>query len=381
MSLSTDVLSRATPTRLLCRGGRWVLELTRLEAVDRDVFQPRLQQLEGGELILAALRRSEDGQHLATGAAQLMRGARAEEDRAFEASDGDWVPSEAPAPAQAGQSQVPLEASGLGTLLTEMRAELVVLRASHHRLRERVAALEAAQNGVVAPARQPRGSRARRRSEPPPGLAAGPGSSPPAAFAATQASPGIAPLPKPASEPAERAVPARVADAAPLGSLQDLVAAVAAEQPLPLLGLPPLLAVNECLSTLMDAAPKLDLLASEPMLWKLNAPKACLLLDDNGRQRGAVILDLAAATLLGAALLGLPRDEATRQISENAPSDDVLLATAEICNNLAGPINAVPKNDHVRASGLTEVDVGSLPQVRSSLNLGLEGGRVVVVMF
>src|SRR5690349_20866940 len=111
MSLSTDVLSRATPTRLICRGGRWVLELTRLEAVDRDVFQPRLQRLEGPDSILAVLRRSDDGQHLASGAAQIMRGPRHDEDRAFEATDGDWVPSAdvPPAPRMA-TSASPLEA-------------------------------------------------------------------------------------------------------------------------------------------------------------------------------------------------------------------------------------------------------------------------------
>src|SRR5258706_12318892 len=95
MRLSTDVLSRATPTRLICRGGRWLLELTRLEAVDRDVFQPRTTRLEGTESILAALRRSDDGQHLLTGAAQLMRSPRGGEDRGFAANEGDWIPSAA----------------------------------------------------------------------------------------------------------------------------------------------------------------------------------------------------------------------------------------------------------------------------------------------
>lgn len=71
------MLTRATPTRLVCRSGRWVLELTRLEAVDRDVFQPRLTRLEGADSILAMLRRSEDGQLLASGAAQIMRSQQA----------------------------------------------------------------------------------------------------------------------------------------------------------------------------------------------------------------------------------------------------------------------------------------------------------------
>src|SRR5882724_5428182 len=133
MSLSTDVLSRATPTRLICRAGRWSLELTRLEAVDRDVFQPRLTRLEGSESILAALRRSDDGQHLVTGAAQLMRGPRSDEDRAFEVSDGDWVPSTDGAPPPRAPQPAENDAADAARALAELRAELAVLRASHAR--------------------------------------------------------------------------------------------------------------------------------------------------------------------------------------------------------------------------------------------------------
>jgi len=141
MSLSTDVLARATPTRLVCRAGRWTLELTRLEAVDRDVFQPRLTRLEGSESILAALRRSEEGQHLASGAAQLMRAPRTEDDRAFEVSDGDWIPSADTGAPHRERGREP-EAAETARAISELRAELAVLRASHARLRERVIALE-----------------------------------------------------------------------------------------------------------------------------------------------------------------------------------------------------------------------------------------------
>src|SRR5258706_4692970 len=65
MSFSTDLLSASTPTRLFCHAGRWVLELSRLEAVDRNVFQPRTQRLEGPDAILTLLRRSNDGVALA----------------------------------------------------------------------------------------------------------------------------------------------------------------------------------------------------------------------------------------------------------------------------------------------------------------------------
>src|SRR6185369_8748345 len=151
MSLPTDVLSKATPTRLVCRSGRWTLELTKLEAVDRDVFQPRLTRLEGSESILAALRRSDEGQHLLAGATQLMRGPRSDDDRAFEVSEGDWVPSaDASLPTRA-QSVREAGVSDAVRAVTELRAELAVLRASHARLRDRVIALEAAQTGVAQP--------------------------------------------------------------------------------------------------------------------------------------------------------------------------------------------------------------------------------------
>ena len=388
MSLSTDVLSRATPTRLICRSGRWSLELTRLEAVDRDVFQPRLTRLEGLESILAALRRSEDGQHLVTGAAQLMRSPRTDEDRAFEVSEGDWVPSADGGPAPRMPQSTENEAADTARALSELRAELAVLRASHSRLRDRVIALEAVQSGSPAPnARAPRGSRSQRRRSEPPGFspaeaeeqafANNPG------FAATQASPALAPL-APAPPATAGGTPAPVAppDAgvAPALSFDELARAVAGDQPLPVLALPTLQSVNECLATLMGDAPTLERAAEVP-LEALEHAQACKLLDDEGRERGAIILDLRAAVLLGAALLALPRDEALRQVRENEPSEDALLAMSEICNNLTGPVNAASGNEHVRSTALTGVDVSTLPRLRGRLDISIDGGRVVLGVF
>jgi hypothetical protein len=85
--------------------------------------------------------------------------------------------------------------------------------------------------------------------------------------------------------------------------------------------------------------------------------------------------------LLGAALLALPRDEAERQLRQDEPSEDALLATSEICNNLTGPVNAVAGNQHVRSTALVSVDVGSLPKPRARLDLAIDGGCVVLAMF
>jgi hypothetical protein len=391
--LSTDVLSKATPTRLICRGGRWTLELTRLEAVDRDVFQPRLARLEGSESILAALRRSEDGQHLVAGAAHLMRGPRSDDDRAFEASDGDWVPSADASLAMRAQTARDSEAVAASRAIAELRAELAVLRASHARLRDRVVALEATQSGIAQPnLRAARGGRAaRRRSEPPAAfteaqatpeaLASNPG------FAATQASPGLPAAPAagpPAAPPPAAGVPAGAdGPPSPSPSFEELAKSFAGEQPLPALNLPTLASLSDCFAMLMGSAPALER-SAVIAFDSLERAQVCKLLDDDGRERGAIMLDLKAAVMLGAALLTLPREEASRQVTENDPSEDALLATSEICNNLTGPINAVSGNVHVRSTALTalaETELMALPKPRERLDLLVEGGRVVLAMF
>lgn len=390
MGPSTDVLSRATPTRLLCRGGRWTLELTRLEAVDRDVFQPRLTRLEGSDTILAALRRSEEGQHLVTGAAQIMRGSRADEDRAFEVSEGDWVPSAEAAPPV--RQEADTDDGSVRLLIAELRAELSVLRASHSRLRERVIALEAAQSGLPpGPARPARGSRhGRRRSEPPPGLGLSPApveqASLPLApeFAATQASPGVAPArPAPAPAPAAEAA-APSARQAPAGDLpqtfEELAKAVVGEQLQPPLAPPPVASLGECLTTLLGVKPTLETSPEVPF-ERLRQPYCCQLLDDEGATRGVIVLDLKGAVQLGAMLLGLPSAEAERQIGASEPTEDTLLAVSEICNNLTGPVNATAGNQHVRSTALSPLDVATLPKPRARLDLRVDGGYLILAMY
>jgi hypothetical protein len=356
--------------------------MTRLEAVDRDVFQPRVQRLEGPDTIVAVLRRSEEGQGLASGAAQLMRATRADEDRAFEVNDGDWVPSADGPPAPRPGVAQPAEPSDMTLAIAELRAELAVLRASHSRLRDRVVALEAVQSGVNPQgARALRGARGRRRSEPPPPLSEAQNPVIPLpenpGFTATQASPALAPLPG----PARGAPPPSAAQAPRPASFEEMARALGADERPPVLALPSLHALNECLQTLMEQAPRMTVAVGGVALEALTKPKSCKLLDDDGRERGIIVLDRAAAVLLGVALLGLPGEEAERQVRENDVSDDALLATSEICNNLTGPVNAVPGNQHVRSTALVDADVGTLPKPRARLDLTIDGGNVVLAMF
>src|SRR5437868_3531255 len=147
MSIAGDLLTSATPARLLCRRGTWVLELVRLVAVDRNVFQPRVQRLEGAEAVLQHLRRSGDNPALAAAAVQLMRNARTEEERTFDAVDGDWVPGEHVARRENHRTSAP-PPPGSASEVAELRAELLVLRAAQERLRDRVQRLESQLHGA-----------------------------------------------------------------------------------------------------------------------------------------------------------------------------------------------------------------------------------------
>ena len=281
-------------------------------------------------------------------------------------------------------------------VVAEMRAELAVLRASHARLRDRVIALEANQSGIAQPSLRggsPRGSRSqRRRSEPPPGFSSAEAEAEPlapaAAVAATQASPALggtrdAAKPTPSAPNAVEEPAARAADAPAEHqhqSFEELAKAMVGEQPPPVLTVPSLRSLSECLEGLIESPPPLEPI-KEVSLDGLTEPQACKLLDDEGRERGAIVLDLRAALLLGAGLLALPRDEALRQLKENEPSEDALLATSEICNNLTGPINAVTGNAHVRSTAMTGVDVSTLPKLRARLDLTVDGGKLVIAFF
>lgn len=163
-------------------------------------------------------------------------------------------------------------------------------------------------------------------------------------------------------------------------SIEEMARALNVDQRPPVLSLPGLPALNACMGTLMDPAPPLEEAAALE-LSQLLKPRGCKLLDNDGRERGIVVLDQRAAVMLGALLLGLPREDAERQIVQGQPSDDCLLATSEICNNLTGPLNAVPGNEHVRSTALVEVNVGELPEVRHRLDLQVDGGRVILAMF
>jgi len=140
MSVAGDLLGAATPTRLVCQRGTWALEVVRFIAVDRNVFQPRTQRVEGNEAILQQLKRG-DNATLAASAQQLIRGLRPDEDHALDLVDGEWVPGKPQEREEPAACEIDPPAPAHDEIAS-LQAELRMLRAMHERLRERVVCLE-----------------------------------------------------------------------------------------------------------------------------------------------------------------------------------------------------------------------------------------------
>lgn len=350
-----------------------MLELVRLVAVDRNVFQPKVQRLEGAEAVLQHLKRSGDNPALAAAASQLMRVSRPEEERAFDAVDGDWVPGEMGTRRDSHRPSAPPPALNNGGEVAELRAELLVLRAAHERLRERVQRLEAQLHS---------GGRSRDvLSIPPTPSFVMPKASDPPAPPATAASS----LPVPAPGGSSLPVAAPVAPSVPVqppaatrvsGGASDLSAGLV---------LPSVAAVNESLQALVgDGA---SVAEKRPVSFSPSALGPCWLsrlIDDEGRDVGAVVADRAAALSLGGALMALPEHEIEAQRALGSPSEDVLGAMSEVCNHLCETINQAARGMQVRVKPIEPLTPGLLDWAEKSnrgLELELQGGRGRLFLF
>ncbi|MEI9950656.1 MAG: hypothetical protein WDO74_17175 [Pseudomonadota bacterium] len=340
MSIAGDLLTTATPARLLCRRGTWVLELVKLVPVDRNVFQPRVQRLEGADAVLQHLKRSGDHPALAAAAGQLMRGARSDEERAFDAVEGEWVPGEL-APRREGNrpSSMPPGSNHAGEV-AELRAELLVLRASHERLRERVQRLESQWSAA---------SRGRDVLSIPP-------------------TPSFA-MPKGLDLPQQ----------APFGSpaepMQATATRISGEPAVATSGLklPSVAAINDSLRALIgDQA---GVREKRRATFSPNALGPCWvsrLIDDEGHDVGAIVADRAAAIALGGALMSLPEHEIEAQRALAAPSDDIVGAMSEVANNLCEAINQQPGGLQVRVKPIEPLLPGLLDWVSKVADRGLQ---------
>jgi hypothetical protein len=352
MSIAGDLLTTATPARLLCRRGTWVLELVRLVPIERNVFQPRVQRLEGMDAVLQYLKRNADNPALAAAASHLMRGPRSEEERFFDAVEGEWVPGEPGTRPGSTRPSAPPPANG--GEVAEMRAELLVLRASHERLRERVQRLESQlTRGSVAPdvfsvaptpsLTMPRPSEVQHAPEP---------------FAATLIE---GKIPAPAPMRSERA---RVPGA---------------------MNLPEVAAINACLQTLIGDSSGVH--EKEPVNFSPATLGPCWvsrLIDEAGVEVGAIVADQAATATLGGALMALPEHEIEAQRAQQTPSQDVIGAMSEVSNQLCETINQDATGRHARVKPIEPLVPGLLDWTKnasSALELELADGAGRLFLF
>ncbi|MEP7049747.1 MAG: hypothetical protein ABJB12_05310 [Pseudomonadota bacterium] len=335
MSIAGDLLTSASPTRLLCKRGTWVLEIVRLVPVERNVFQPRVQRLEGPDAVIQYLKRNGDSPALAAAASQLMRASRAEEDRHYDAVDGEWVPSE---PAARLGSVHPGAPSGAEMSdVVELRAEVLVLRASHERLRERVQRLES-QLGRSGDVLSLSPTPAVVMSRPPEAPRA------PESFASTLM---------------QGQAPAR-SDAPPQPSRAPAGAGMR---------LPTAAALNDALHSLIGESAAVS--EKRPAHFDPSALGACWLsrlIDDSGLEVGVILADQSATATLGGALMALGAHEIDAQRSDERPSQDVIGAMTEVLNQLCETINAEPGSAQVRVKPIEELAPGQLDWTASASN-------------
>ena len=336
MSIAGDLLTTATPARLLCRRGTWVLELVKLVAVERNVFQPKVTRLEGAEAVLQHLKRMGDSPALAAAASQLMRGPRLDDERAFDAVDGDWVPGEPSRRDSTRPSAFP-SGGGISGEVAELRAEVLVLRASHERLRERVQRLE---SQVLAT----------NRSQDVLSIPPTPSIVMPKVSEASVS-------PRPLTFPPSRA-PVAATRVSRAGSSAAVPAGVS---------LPTADEITASLQALIGDGVSVS--EKHPVTFAADALGACWvsrLIDDEGADVGAIVVNRAAATTLGGALIALPEHEIEEQRSLDSPSEDVIGAMGEVSNSLCEAINQAGGGTQVRAKPIEPLMSGLLDWVESS---------------
>jgi len=283
----------------------------------------------------------------------LMRASRAEDERLYDAVDGEWVPAEPGSRAGSTRPSAPPAADPCEVV--ELRAELLVLRASHERLRERVQRLESqissvGLNEVLSLSPTPAVVMSRAADAP----------RAPESFASTLMQ-GQAP---PHSEsPAPRSN-------APAAAI---------------LQLPAVAALTACLRGLIGEG----VVAREkrPVHFDPSQVGPCWLsrlIDEAGLEVGVIVADRRATATVGGILFGLLEPEIEEQRTTELPSQDVIVAMSEAANQFCETINAEAGGSHVRVKPIEELAPGVLDwtgAASNALELELSDGAGRLFLF
>jgi hypothetical protein len=340
-----DLLSGGIPKRLVARDGRWALEVVRQVAVERNVYRPHTQRLEGPDVILGYLRRTAQFSALAHGAADLLSDP-VHESRSYEVVNGEWVQSVL-APSYIDELKRQHRASAQRSQhvqLLEVRSECVRLRHANAKLTSRVDELDDQMKQLAALVEELKTRQ-------------------PVVIQAPVAAPVVE---KPVEQVA--AAPEEVADPE------------AAE--LPKLRLPRSQDFIRCIEQLIgsdvtarESPAQLDVSGSGKFYMSQ-------LIDDNDRLVGAIVMDLQSTVFLGGTLLMVPEAELNSQVRSRTPSEDSVAASSEVCNALSGSLNNVPDNAHIRTKYLEAFNPADFPWVKKPrVQMTLEdsfGGQVLI---
>jgi hypothetical protein len=387
--VASQPLSGGSPSRLLCEGGKWILEVVRHVNVGHDLIRPTTERLTGGRLIHSYFTSNPDKEQLARAARELMQTDAGMEPRCFSAVGGRWIASSIPPPAGHSIGARPaLEATPLETRVGELSAQIVLLAAVQEGLLARLARLE---SKLLEWGHAPPSSRVQPpnigvdpydadreeelasegpveddRVEGSQELDPGGDEAPPDDAPAADES-GLEEPPPDEELPADAEGPPEAAEPPPEERLE--------------LRLPHVSDLAKCMELLIGG----ELTAEEAEALPVNRTTrdcyAASLMDDTDRAIGLILMDLKATVFLGGTLMMLPRGELEQQLRSFSPGEDSIAASAEICNALSGAINGA-QAQHVRASALEKFDFRRAswvtdPAERVDIRDSF-GGRIVV---
>ncbi len=349
-----DLLQTGEPKRLTCHAGRWFLEVERLVAVDANLFEPRVQQLEGAQALLGFLKQSPAARSLLAGTHELLKSQLSDTTRSFVNVNGEWVPSQL-SPAyirQLTHKQHSDPQRSRPQELNNLRTDLLLMRASQERLEERLARLERMVHNARPLTNVLPQDLTRLGAEQP----------------ATQKSAEKPPSESPRVEDsiasmAEQFVQAptlSAAQAPELGKQATTSTRQRSTRPEAnaaahgrKLALPGTAKVSECLKTLLgDSVSLRKVPPTTNYKGDLDGFWISSLRDDEGKMVAAILANLPCVVQLGGELMMLPESELDQQIAQKTPSEDTIAAMSEVCNTLTGIFNQIPGNDHVRSDYL-----------------------------
>ncbi len=387
--MASQQLSGGSPSRLLCEGGKWVLEVVRHVNVGHDLIRPTTERLTGSRVINSYFTSNPDKDQLARAARELMQTDAGVEPRCFSAVGGRWIASSIPPPAAHARAARPApEATPLETRVGELSAQVVLLAAVQEGLLARLARLE--------------GKLREWGNAPPPSRVQHPASGALEYDAEREEQLAIEPAADDYAAEGSQDFEAAADEAPPddaLGAEEggydepppeeelpaDAEGAPEAEEPPPEerleLRLPHVSELAKCMELLIGG----ELAAEEAEALPVNRTTrdcyAASLLDDTDRAIGLILMDLKATVFLGGTLMMLPRGELEQQLRSFSPGEDSIAASAEICNALTGAINGA-QEQHVRASALEKFDFRRAswvtdPAQRVDIKDSF-GGRIVV---